>query len=220
MSYFLVMSTNISARPFWGIIKVIKEEKNIKKARERIRCSLYTGYTGKMPYCYLKNIIKSTPKGTKIAIFPGYNARLYPIKMLDNEGYTIDVYLPEKAEEYNYNKYDYIIKTDYMLISTVLLTKTKDTKVNYKIDKNLLPVFIKNSSVQCAYVDHNTQMTYDPTKENQTIISSYCYMPDEFFDKKGFKLYKSYDFQSEIRENANYMTIYKNKNKSNWHNFL
>ncbi len=139
MSYFVVMSTNISARPVLGILKVIKEEKNIEKARERIRCSLYVGYTGKMPYCYLKNVIKNTPKGTKFAIFPGFNARLYPIKMLDNEGYTIDIYLPEKAEEYDYQKYDYMIKTDYILISTVLPQKTKDTKANYKINENYRP---------------------------------------------------------------------------------
>lgn len=213
MSYFLVMSTNISARPVLGIIKTIKQEKSIKKARERIRCALYKGYTGVMPFCHLKDIIKSTPTGTKFAVFPGYNARLYPVKMLDNEGYTIDIYLPELAEQYDYQKYDYIIKTDYMLISTVLLTKTKDTKANYKLDKNLLPIFFENNNVQCAYVDHKTGMTYDPTKENQTIISSYCYMPDGFFEKKGFNLTKTYNFHSDIRENANYMTIYKNKNK-------
>ena len=215
MSYFIVMSTNMSAHPIQEVFQIIKEEKNIEKARERIRCALYVGYTGKMPYCYLRNIIRSTPKGTKFAVFPGYNARLYPIKMLDNEGYTIDVHLPEKAEEYDYKEYDYIIKTDYMLISTVLRQKTKDTIANYKIDKNSLPVFIENDKAQCAYVAHETQMTYDPTKGNQTIISSYCYLSDDFFAKKGFETHRVYNFHSDCRDNANYMTIYKNKNKSN-----
>ena len=213
MSYFLVMSVNLSSRSYGQILKVILQQRTLDDAREKIRCALFVGYKGKMPFCHLRDIIRTTPKGTNYAIIPSYNSRLYVIKMLETEGYKIDVLLPEKIKNYDLSNYDYLITTNDLMISTVLLKPTKNTVVKYKINKNGDAYYEKKQPLACIYLTTNN-IIYDPTK-HQTITASSCYIDDKLFEEKGFRLTKAYDFKSQIKDNANFMKIYKNKNKQN-----
>ncbi len=213
MSYFLVMSTNLASRQFSDALKVVLKEPTLNAAREKIRCALFNGYEGKMPFCYLRDIIRTTPKGTKFGIFPSVNSRLYVISMLNNEGYNIEILLPEKAPRYDLSKYDYLITTDKVLTSSVLLNKTKDTKIEYKINSDGEAYFDSIRPFSCIYADHYSHMPYDPSKKGQVIVTSSCYIMNDFFKERGFSYVQSYDFQSVISENANFMTIYKNNAK-------
>ncbi len=213
MSYFLVMSTNLASRQFSDAVKVVLKEKTLNDAREKIRCALFNGYEGKMPFCYLRDIIRTTPKGTYLGIFPSVNSRLYVISMLNNEGYKIDVLLPENAPNYDLSKYDYLVTTDKVLTSSVLLNKTKDTKIEYKINENGEAYYNSIRPFSCIYADHYSHQPYNPAKKGQVIVTSSCYLMNDFFTNKGFSFVRSYDFQSVISENSNYMTIYKNNNK-------
>ena len=65
----------------------------------------------------------------------------------------------------------------------------------------------------CIYADHYSHMPYDPSKKGQVIVTSSCYIMNDFFKERGFSYVQSYDFQSVISENANFMTIYKNNAK-------
>ncbi len=209
MSYFLVISTNLSARPCSQIIKVILTQRTLDDAREKIRCALLVGYEGKMSFCYLRDMMRTTPKGTSFGILPNMNSRLYVVKMLETEGYKVDVLLPEKLLDYNLSKYDYLITTDNIHTSSVLLQDTKDTKVKYKVNEKGDAVFKENYPYTCAYISHDDYKIYDPNKNNQIIVASSCFVQKDFFKNNGFDFIQSLDFKSNIKENANFMTIYK-----------
>ena len=111
------------------------------------------------------------------------------------------------------SKYDYIITTNKNLISTVLINKTKDTKINYKINKKGEAYFDKPYPYTCIYIQEHTSYIYNPLDKNSRIIGSTCNVPDSYFEKKGFDMIQNINFKSNIRENANYMTIYKKRDK-------
>lgn len=215
MSYFLVMPLNLTARPFKSVLFTFLEERTLQDARERIRCSAKNDFSGKMSFCELRNIIKTTPKGTKCAILPSENSRLYPLKMLDFEGYKIDVLLPEKFEQYDLSAYDYLIKTDEVLISTVLLNNTKNTKVSYEIGDDGRPYFRQDARPYCTYLVHGSYKLFNPknTNDKEKIVASFCVVDDDYIKTKGFNKYRVFDFQSDFPNESNYMTIYKNVKK-------
>lgn len=133
--------------------------------------------------------------------------------MLNTQGYKIDTFNPERADSYDLSKYDYLITTDNILASSVLLQDTKNTKIKYKIDKDGNAYFEKLHPFTCIYVDHYSGDAYNPSIKGQTIVTSSCYFSKDFFKLKGFDFVQSYDFYSDIKENANFMTIYKNNSK-------
>lgn len=212
MSYFLVMSVNLTGRQHKEIIRVIKEEKSIQKAQEKIRCALYTGFTDKRPMCYLRDFIKEKPQNTTIGIFVSAQDAMYVINMLNTQGYKIDTMLPELAPNYNLAKYDYVIKTDTFLSSTVLLTTTKDIKTDYTISQDG-----KSSSINrykdffCLYENEQGQFYHESLK-NGPVIASRCFIGNEFIEKQNFVKDKLMVFDSEIEEFNRKIYIFKNKN--------
>lgn len=215
MSYFLVMSVNLSSRPVKDIVRVVLEEKTIDSARERIRCALFVGYEGRNPFCYMRDMIKSSPKGTAFAVIPNYNSRMYILDMLNSHGYIVDTFLPELAETYDFSKYDYMIFTDKTSVSAVMPNNTKNTKIEYKINDKGDAYFEEEKPINCVYTAHDgmKKMIFNPKDKNQVVISSQCYFHKAFFKKINYSFVRSFDFQSVIKENANFMTIYKNNAK-------
>jgi hypothetical protein len=211
MSYFLVMSTNLASRPVIDILKVVVQEKTLNDAREKIRCALFTGYEGRNPFCYLRDIIRNSPKGTSFAIFPSVNSRLYIVNMLNNEGYKIDTFIAEKAAAYDLSNYEYAVLTDSVLHSTVLMHKTEDTKIDYKVTSDNNAYYEKKRPVACIY--SSSDKIVSSGMKNVKIISSDCYIMDDFFNERGFYKSAVYNFPSDILENYNLITIYKNKSK-------
>lgn len=218
MSYFLVMSTNITSRPIMLIRKIYKEMKSANAAREHIRCSASVGYKGKISFCYLKDIMQTTPKGTKFAIIPNYNSRLYVIKMLENQGYKIDVLMAEKIESYDISKYDFIITTDSAIISTNISTKTKDIKLKeIKTNKNGEPTLGYLKNIECHYINHETGELLQKTEPKQYASHSMCFIPNAYFEKNGFVNYGNWNFKSDLPFESNIMTIYRNTSDRHVH---
>jgi len=211
MSYFLVMSINLSGRQHLQIAKVIKQEKTLQTARERIRCALYTEFTNKRPMCYLRDIIKETPQGTKIGIFVGAMDAMYPINMLNLHGYKVDTLLGELAEKYDLTKYDYVITTNSNLASTVLLTKTKDTKTPYLIDNEGGAGYKEYKEYFCLYETADGSF-YHESKQNGIIKDSRCIIKPPFFIKQGFQPLNKLVFKADVLEFNRVISIYKNKN--------
>ena len=87
MSYFLIMSVNLSGRQFKDILSIAKKFKTFQEGREHVRCSLYTGYEGEKAYCHVRELIKKMPKGTKIAYFGGATNYTYLLDMMNSHGY-------------------------------------------------------------------------------------------------------------------------------------
>ena len=214
MSYFLIMSVNLSGRQHTQIMEVILKTKTINEAREHIRCALYTGFEGKRPECYITEHIKTLPKNTKLAFFFSATDATYPINMLNAHGYKIDTLLPEKAPTYNLEKYDYIITTNKVLASTVLLTDTKNTEIKYKVDKRGYAYYPEYMPFSCVYeTERPNKGFYTKDLKNAVITDSRCMIDTPFFEDKGFELVKAINFTSEQIEQRKFVSIYKNKRK-------
>ena len=215
MSYFLVITLNLTSRPFKSVLYTFLTEKTLFDAREKIRCASANDFSGKTSFCELRKIIKNTPKGTKFAILPSVNSRLYPVKMMDFDGYKIDVLLAEKIEQYDLSDYDYLVKTDEILVSTFLLNKTQDTKVLYEVGLDGLPFFTKEQNFYCTYLLHGSYKAFDSknTNNKEKIIASFCLIEDDYFKEKGFEVFRKYDFSADLAVESNFMTFYKNLKK-------
>ena len=132
--------------------------------------------------------------------------------MLNAYGYKIITLLPEKAPTYNLSRFDYLITTNKVLTSTVLLTDTKNTEIKYLIDKYGRAYYPKYQPFSCVYEDVDKEFHYKD--RDNIIMDSRCFIDDPFFEKRNFVLIKAFDFQSEMREYTRYVSVYKNKKKS------
>ena len=213
MSYFLVMSVNLSGRQHGEIAKLILKTPTISDARETLRCALYTGFEGKRPFCYIRDYIQTElPKGAKIGIFGDASDASYITNMLNAKGYKIVTLLPEKAPVYDLKDYDFLVTTNKILTSTVLLTDTKHTEIKYFIDKSGRAYYPEYLSFSCVYEDVDKEFHY---KDRDSIImDSRCFIDVPFFEDRNYELIKVFDFMSEIKEYSKYVSIYKNKKKS------
>ena len=216
MSYFLIISTNLSGRGVVDITNVILKTPTLMHARERIRCALYVGFDGKNAYCYIRDYIQKVPKGSKIALFPDATDNTYIVDILNSHGYKIDTLLPENAPNYKYDDYDYIIVTKSVLTSTVLLQETKDIKTTYKLAKNGSAYYPTYRPFSCIYEKHKGGFyTSDQYKNGAIVMDSRCYMDYNFFEPKGFKVKQIFDFKSENIRYEAYVTIYEKIKKEN-----
>ena len=219
MSYFLIISTNLSGRGVVDITNVILKTPTLMHARERIRCALYVGFDGKNAYCYIRDYIQKVPKGSKIALFPDATDNTYIVDILNSHGYKIDTLLPENAPNYKYDGYDFIITTkeDYTVSSLLLNRKTKYIKPDYTVDKNKV-VHVKNFDFFCIYITQDDDYYVSSMKDKTIVKRANCYLGEKFFTDRGFYLYKVYDFATLLPTvYKNYVRIYKNNsNKINF----
>ena len=128
--------------------------------------------------------------------------------MLNSHGYKIDTLLPENAQNYKYDDYDYVITTkENYIVSSVLLNKTEDIKLDYYRDSsgNLQ---VKNPQFYCLYENQNSTL-YELPKGNQVVKGSQCFISETFFTEKGFSPYRVYDFKNEGGRLKNFVKIYK-----------
>jgi len=211
MSYFLVMSVNLAGRQHIQIAKVIKNEKSLSVARERIRCSLYTGFTNKRPLCFVKEFIQTKPEGTKIGVFTGAMDAMYLINMLNTQGYKIDTLMAELATEYDLEQYDYVINTNKVITSTVLLTNTENIKTPYIINKDGSAGYPEYKDNFCLY-ETNKKKFYHESLKNDIVVASRCIINPSFMIKRNFVPDKMMIFSSEENEFNRTIYIYKNKN--------
>ena len=210
LSYFFIISTNLSGRGFVDISNTILSTPTINHARERIRCALYVGFDGKNAYCYVKDYIQKLPQGSKIALFPDATDSIYIVNMLNSHGYNIETLLPENAPNYSYDKYDYIITSRKVLTSTVLLKTTKDITTEYKIAPNGSAYYPEYRPFSCVYEKHGGGFfTTEQYKDGAIVMDSRCYIDHNFFEPKGFKIKQIYDFKSENIRYQGYVTIYE-----------
>lgn len=206
LSYMLLISTHLAARSVKGMVRILKTEPNITQARETMRCSLYRGYVGEMSFCRLRTKMRTYPKGSKIGVIAGYSARLYPIKMLSNEGYQIDILLSEVIEKYDLSQYDYLIRTETVQTSSNVLEGERALS-DYTLDGRKFKFFTNHPS-KCIYLGPTNRPV---TKDNvQPITYSLCRIEESYLKKLGFKLVEIIDYQSVVKDNANLMYFYEN----------
>ncbi len=216
MSYFMIISVNLSGRNFYDVFLTILKTPTLSHAREHIRCALYVGFDGKNAYCYMRDYIQRLPKGTKIALIPDATDNTYILDMLNSHGYKIDTLLPENVPNYKYDDYDYVMTTKQLIISTVLLKETKDIKTEYKLSKDGNAYYPQYRPFSCVYEKHRGGFyTSDNPSKGDVVMDSRCYIDHNFFEPKGFSIAQIYEFQSENIRYQAYVTIYKNNKLKN-----
>ena len=216
MSYFMIISVNLSGRNFQDVFLTILKTPTLSHAREHIRCALYVGFDGKNAYCYMRDYIQRLPKGTKIALIPDATDNTYILDMLNSHGYKIDTLLPENVPNYKYDDYDYVMTTKQLIISTVLLKETKDIKTEYKLSKDGNAYYPQYRPFSCVYEKHRGGFyTSDNPSKGDVVMDSRCYIDHNFFEPKGFSIAQIYEFQSENIRYQAYVTIYKNNKLKN-----
>lgn len=215
MSYFLIISVNLAGKQLSEIAITFLKQPTFHQAREQIRCALYTGFDGKNSYCYMRDFVQGLPKGSKIALFPDAADKTYILDILNSHGYKIETLLPENAPNYDYDKYDYVITTKKILISTVLLKETKDIKTEYKVTPDGQNAYYEAyRPFSCVYEAHGGGF-YLSGQKDKTVMDSRCFLDTQFFTEKGFFIKKIYDFQSENIRFQNFVTIYEKDKKQN-----
>ena len=210
LSYLFLISTHLAARSLKSAVRAYKEASSITEARNRISCSIYRGYNGKMPFCTVRDYMKEEfPKGSKIGIFPSSDTRTYHMKMLDFQGYKTDFLLYENIDKHRLQDYDYLVLTDLYQTSTVVLHPQNAYKGLYAVHKTNV-VFSQDTPVKCFYVSNKRTPIFG--KDRSIPVETVCYASDDFFEKNGFKIKKMLMFKSAHNENRNVVTIYERKN--------
>lgn len=204
-----LISTHLSARNFKDTYKVIKKGPTLVDARETMRCAIYKNYEGEMPFCGLKNILSTYPKGSKIAIISSSPDRLYPVKMLQFRGYTIDVLLPEILDEYDITSYDYIIRTNNANHSSNLIHPER-ALTDYVL-KGTNFTFLHNRPAKCLYWGKNNMAVTKDDIRPVTFVT--CVVKDEELNKLGFEYFQGVHYLSTYSDNTNIMAFFKKKAK-------
>lgn len=210
LSYMLLISRHMTARPVGTMIDIVKKSASISDARETFRCGVFQGYLGKAAYCHIRDKIKNDfPKGSKIAIFGSEQDRFYLIKMLEHKGYTIDTPLVEAISDVDLSKYDYVIKINEVQYGSVV-KKFKRGHNDYKIVNNRFE-FDEGVDPQCFYLRKDGF----PILKNDKSIPTYwyCKTSGAYFIKKGFEPVNIIGYTSKWREEARTVYFYKNTRK-------
>lgn len=210
LSYMLLISRHITSRPFNTIVEIIKKSPSITDARETFRCGVFNGYLGKAAYCHIRDKIRTDlEKGSKIAIFGSEHDRIYPIKMLETQGYTIDTPLMEAVEDVDLSKYDYVLKINEVQFGSVI-KKFKNGQIEYHIVGKRFE-FPESIDPQCLYIRKDGQAILKNDKSVPTYW--YCKSSGAFFIKKGFEPIQIITYSSKWREEARTVYFYKNTRK-------
>ena len=206
LSYMLLISRHMTARPLGSIIKILKKSHSITDARETFRCGVFEDYQGKAAYCHIRDKIRNDfPKGSKIAIFGSEQDRFYPIKMLEHQGYVIDTPLVETISDVDFSKYDYVIKINEVQYGSVV----KRFKQGHNDFKLVNGVFFFKPGVdpQCLYLRKDGFPILENDKSHPTYW--YCKTSGDFFMKKGFEPIQIIGYTSKWREEARTVYFYK-----------
>lgn len=206
LSYLFLISTHLAARSLKSTLRVYREEKSIAAARDRISCSIYTGFEGKMPFCTVRDYLGQLPANSRIGVFPTSDTRTYHMKMLEFQGYKVDFLLLENIDSYNLADYDYIVLADPYQMSTVIHHPENAYKDRYYVVKNKI-MFREDTPVKCFYVANNRTPILKGDKS--VPVQSVCYTKDNYFEDNGFVLKKIFQFKSVHNENRNIVTIYE-----------
>ncbi len=181
-SYMVVISSHLSARPFFKLAKIYTMEKSLDTFRERLTCSDTFGYTNDMPVCLLKRELERYNKPKNIAVFIDPNFRAYPLKMKEKDGWKVDFLLLENLNPDDLDKYNYIV-TNYVFQDSELVKHPERTQ-DYILTKDYLK-FLKKRPVNCFYLDQYNVLIEKGSKSKP--IVSLCYIPTELFKAKGFR---------------------------------
>ena len=206
MYYMCLVSTHLYSRPVAKIIGYFKAGYTIQQIREIGQCSLYVfldklDLSDKQFYnnlcinetCMLKNYIrKNINKNNKIIFFANAPARLFLLKMLDFEGYSIDFGSVENIENIDMNKYNLAILDDNSNAVTNIKQFDKRKSDVYVVGNNEL-IDTTQSGNYCVYSRYNGEIVSATQNADKIPFLCICYYTDKYLsDKFNYKYLTTY----------------------------
>lgn len=205
-SFFLI-GTNIRPRPFFKIINVLKKHPSIEYLRYISTCKnfeenpLYSN-----PVCLLREKIKKDLNpNSRILIFLNESGGVYSVKMLEFEGYKIDLKTMEDSEAIDFAKYDAVVLVDNSQTSSLI--KYYKNKTNEYVLKGNELVIIKKNNVPCSYAFNYKLL--NPESYPPCFIK--CTMSSDFLSKKHFELLSAIEYFDAKNKSVVHYYIYKNQ---------
>lgn len=183
---------NITHNNIFDILKYSRRGYSMQEFHEVLLCGGL--HSGKNIYCDMRDYVKGLGKDKKILYFPQEGEALFILKLLQFDGYNIDVDLVENAENIDFNKYDYVI----------ILNNQQSSTLFHNINK-LKSGFYRGDEFYCQYNAVTGALVLDNVKSKPYI--SYCKIQNDFFSHRNFKLFDIL-FYSESFDNFNSSYMY------------
>lgn len=211
MFYLIFVSNYLWPRPLCKISRILIKHPSISYLRQRVECQDYQPAPQyKEPSCMLrKSIQKHITTKNHILAFISTSADIYFIKMLEFEGYNIDMRTMEDIKNIDLNQYNVIISSNKGQTSTVV--KYYESRKNEcRISKNKI-IINDNNPVPCIYMQ-NVNLRGLKNKETKYPFQVRCGMTKKFVDGKLHLIGKSGVEDPRVAE-YDYYTMYAIKGR-------
>lgn len=209
--YLILVSTNLWARPFVNIIRILHINPSISRLRDIAVCKSYTLHPNTIySSCALKSKIENDySKDNKILIFLPAAEYLSVLKQMEFNGYHIDFGRLENIKNIDLNKYNIIVATKKGQAATYFtdyaLRKDEISIINGDYVQN------KKELVPCVY-NYNYKI---PKISNGKELAPYnvrCIMSPEFIQKNHLKLFGITGVIKPLEHEYDYFQIFENEN--------
>lgn len=201
--YLIYVPLNIMDKPFIQVMNLFKNGKTISQVRYLGYCSSYYEAENNdvNSGCFLRNFIRKFNKNNKILYFPQEGENLLVIKLLQFEGYDIDINLIENADKINFEKYNLVITLENRQASNLFNNADKIDGATYR-----------GKDFYCYYNEADGDMAL--LNKVSKLYISYCRFDDFYFFNK---LYRSDDvliYKENIENQINEFkyNVYENLN--------
>ena len=203
-----MISSHLTSRPFFKLSYIFLNQSNsIESFRDRVRCSEDFDYSNQLPACIAKRVIQSRVTSIPFEKFSGVNPimptinlgsnfkkialittvdfRVYPLKLLESQGFKVDLILLQDIKKYDMSKYDFIVANNLLQNSSVVKYYNPED-LGYTYGNRTL-AFKRNNIANCYYVSRDKQIISETNKNKSKAAFSVCYMPVPYFEAKGFR---------------------------------
>ena len=189
LSYFLVISTHIEARPLFLRMKTLRESQNLNVFKDKLQCSETFYISEPMLECQVREYIKAKPKTFKTAVFSKMMFRGYILKCLEFKGYKVDFLVFEDYDKIDLSKYDLIVVNKSYQFFDYIRNYKERVKSIIKTPAGIQ--LTQKHSAECFYLDNKSDFLYYGSENLPA--KGVCYVPYKDFGKKGFELVKEFN---------------------------
>ena len=195
MLYFTVISTHLWGRPFFRLIKVLKNT-SVVQLRSDIHCGRYDRrQKGLEEWCNIEALFTSKfdDKKYKVLVMPNFSELILYAKIKQLQGYNYSFINAEHLKNIDVDKYDIIIIPQGGQIVTSFDKYTPD-KIDYFLGKtgnDKEPMYYplnEESEVLCYYNSILGTLSKEVGTENDTPIVKSCTLSSKFYEHHPFEI--------------------------------
>lgn len=210
--YLMFVSNYLWARPLFRINRILVENPSISALRDRAECKDFRKYAQySNTTCLLRKIIvKRLQPKNRILAFLSTSDNIYSLKVLEFQGYKIDIRRMEDAKNINFKDYNVIISTNKGQTAT-LITDYENRKNECRISGNKI-IIKNNDSIPCLYIQ-NPKIAQMKNAEVKYPCQVRCGMTKSFIEKNKLSLIGRVGLMNSTVPEYDYYTIYANTTK-------